>query len=248
MEAKMGEEYGWRARIGLLAPLAQGCTPEAEFRKIAPKGVEIHSSRMPLEGEQVTEEALKNMELGMERAALEIAKVGVDVIVYACTAGSMVKGVGYDREIIARIEALTGGIKATTMITSVLEAMKTLKMKRIVMVTPYTEDLNEKEIEFLKINGIEVIDHRGKGIVSANEIARITPGELYRMVKEIFRPDADGIFISCGNLRTFDIIDALETDMDVPVVTSNLAISWEALRLAGVKEKIKGYGRLLWEH
>ena len=60
-------------------------------------------------------------------------------------------------------------------------------------------------------------------------------------------PDAEGILISCGNLRTFEVIEPLETDTGLPVITSNQAGLWQALRLVGVKDRLLGLGRLLRE-
>lgn len=62
------------------------------------------------------------------------------------------------------------------------------------------------------------------------------------------RPDADAIFISCGALRSIDVVDALERQLGKPVICSNQAMMWDMLRLAGVEDRIEGYGRLLRDH
>jgi maleate cis-trans isomerase len=81
-------------------------------------------------------------------------------------------------------------------------------------------------------------------------MGRVPIAETYRFAKEGARaaPEADGIFISCGNLRTFEAIELLEADTGLPVVTSNQAGLWHALRLAGISERLPNLGRLLRAH
>ncbi len=76
------------------------------------------------------------------------------------------------------------------------------------------------------------------------------PDETYRLAREVASaaPDADGIFISCGNLRSFEAIERLETDTGLPVVTSNQAGLWQTLRMAGIDEQLPNLGRLLRDH
>ena len=155
---------------------------------------------------------------------------------------------GYDERIIDEIESKVG-IPATTTTTGFVEALRLLEINSVVLVTPYVEDINRIEKEFLEAINIKV-----HGIGSLNKIDVIdytntTAGELYRLAKNTFNkyPRAEGIFISCMSMRAMDAIEALETDLEVPVVTSDQATVWKLLRKAGVKEKIDGYGRLLWE-
>ena len=78
-------------------------------------------------------------------------------------------------------------------------------------------------------------------------MVRVTPAFLAEMAGGLDRPDADAIFISCGALRSIEIIDELEARTGKPVVTSNQALAWHALRLAGIADRIEGHGRLLRE-
>jgi len=51
--------------------------------------------------------------------------------------------------------------------------------------------------------------------------------------------------ISCTNLRTVAVLEALEQDLGKPVISAIQASFWDGLRLAGVRERIPHYGRLL---
>ncbi len=55
------------------------------------------------------------------------------------------------------------------------------------------------------------------------------------------RPEADALFISRGARPTIEIIEALDARIGKPVVTSNQAMAWDALRLAGVEDRVVGY-------
>jgi len=86
---------------------------------------------------------------------------------------------------------------------------------------------------------------QGMNIVSGAEMYRVTPEFIKEYARSLDRPEADAIFISCGGLRSLEIIDALEQEVGKPVVASNQATFWDTIRLAGIDDKIEGYGQLL---
>jgi len=232
--------YGWRARIGLIVP-SSNTTMESELHKMAPEGVSIHISRIPLK--EVTREALFEMEKHSLRAAIELADADVDIILYGCTTGSLVGGPGYDKMISEKIEKTVNKPVVATA-TAVVNALEAVKARKIVVATPYIDELNDDEKRFLEAHGFEVLKIKGLGIRSNLEIGRITPWQVYRFAKTVYMRDADALFISCTNLRTIEIIDLLEKDLEIPVITSNQASLWAVLRRLGIKDKIHGYGKL----
>lgn len=235
--------YGWRARIGRLAPSA-ATTAENEWAKASPDGVITVCARYLIE--RVTPQDLELMMEQVDRAAREVASARVDVIAQCGTPGVFVKGFGYDREVIERIERLTG-IQATTMATSVVEGLRRLGVHRIVVGTAYTEDLDAMLEAFLEASGFEVAAIVGLGLVRNVDIGDQPPEAAYRLGRRAFAqaPDAEALFISCGGLRTFEAIEPLEEDLGVPVTTSSQATFWNCLRMAGVRTPIRGFGRLL---
>ena len=168
----------------------------------------------------------------------------MDVYGFGCTSGSLVKGLGYDQEIIARIKKETGK-PATTTATACIQAFKAYGIKKISLATPYEKWLNEKEKLFFEGNGVQVLAMDGLDLPEAEAIASVDPGRIYRMAKAVDRPEADAIFISCTDFRGAEAIHMLEQDLGKPVFTSNQVTLWAMLRLAGVKSPISGYGRLL---
>jgi maleate isomerase len=135
--------------------------------------------------------------------------------------------------------------RPTTLITGVIRALRALHAQRIVVATPYLDEINILEQRYLQKQGFEVLDIQGMNLVKDTDMVRVTPDFIMEYAQSIDRPDADAIFVSCGALRTLDIIDDVEREVGKPVVASNQAMLWDALRLAGIEDKIEGYGLLL---
>lgn len=237
--------YGWRARIGRISPSPETVGAE-EWRRSMPDGVCLVETRTLIH--DVTVERLSETVTQIERAALELASAEVDIILQAGTAIAFFRGFGHDQELSRRITAVTG-IKATTSLTAVVEALRALKAQRLAIATAYLPEIDARLVDVLQQSGFQVATIRGMGLKKSIDMGRVAPDETYRLAKEVVRaaPDAEGILISCGNLRTFEVIEPLETDTGLPVITSNQAGLWQALRLVGVKDRLLGLGRLLRE-
>jgi hypothetical protein len=125
-----------------------------------------------------------------------------------------------------------------------------LEIQRPAIATSYLADIDARLAEVLEKSGFEVTAIRGMGLKKSIDMGKVSPEETYRLAREVVRSarKADGILISCGNLRTFEAIQALEVDTGLPVVTSNQAGLWQALRMAGIKDRLTSLGRLLREH
>ncbi|MPZ77851.1 MAG: decarboxylase [Deltaproteobacteria bacterium] len=238
--------YGWRAKIGRISPSPETVGAE-EWRRSLPDGVCLVETRTLIH--DVTVEGLSETVKQVERAALELASAEVDVILQAGTAIAFFAGFGHDQELSARINAATG-IKATTSLTAVVEALRALKISRIAIATSYLADIDARLVDVLEKSGFKVAAIRGMGLKKSIDMGKVLPEETYRLAREVVRsaPEADGILISCGNLRTFEAIEPLETDTGLPVVTSNQAGLWQALRIVGISERLPSLGRLLREH
>jgi len=197
----------------------------------------------------VTVEGLAEAVTQVERAALELASAEVDVILQAGTAIAFFRGLGHDAELSRRIAAATG-IRATTSLTAVVEALRALGIRRPAIATSYIADIDARLKDVLEKSGFEVAAIKGMGIQKSIDMGKVKPEETYRLAQDVARsaPGADGILVSCGNLRSFEAIEPLETDTGLPVVTSNQAGLWQALRLVGVNEHLPNLGRLLRNH
>lgn len=239
----MDSDFGWRARLGLIKP-SRGWTPEHEWPRMLPRGVSYHVARMPLKA-TTPEELLKMGEHALEAAEL-LASGGVDLLCYGCTVETALVGIEYDKKLTEDLQKATG-VPARTMAGGVVEALKELKAKKIAIVTPYIEEINKREKAFMEGIGFEVVYEKGLGISETLEIAKISLETVYRLGKEAMQkaPDADVLFLSCGAMRTIEILGALERDTGKPTISSNQALLWSALRAVGVNEPIYGFGSLL---
>jgi len=238
--------YGWRAKIGRISPSPETVGAE-EWRRSMPDGVCLVETRTLVH--DVTVEGLAEAVTQVERAALELASAEVDVILQAGTAIAFFRGLGHDAELSRRIAAATG-IRATTSLTAVVEALRALGIRRPAIATSYIADIDARLKDVLEKSGFEVAAIKGMGIQKSIDMGKVKPEETYRLAQDVARsaPGADGILVSCGNLRSFEAIEPLETDTGLPVVTSNQAGLWQALRLVGVNEHLPNLGRLLRNH
>jgi len=238
--------YGWRAKIGRISPSPEtvGCE---EWRRALPEGVCLVETRTLLH--DVTVKGFAETVKQVERAALELASAEVDVILQAGTAIAFFRGFGHDRELSARISATTG-IKATTSLTAVVDALRTLGITRPAIATSYLAEIDARLVEVLQQSKFKVAAIRGMGLKKSIDMGKVLPDATYALAKAVAQsaPDADGILISCGNLRSFEAIEALEKDTGLPVVTSNQAGLWQALRMVGIHDPLPNLGRLLREH
>jgi maleate isomerase len=177
-----------------------------------------------------------------------LSSVDPAVIAFCCTSGSFVRGKGHDQEIVREIEKETGKPAVTTT-TAVLEALKAFGCRKIAMTTPYNEEIAQKEEKFLQeaIPGLQILAVKNLGIVSAVAKGDLFPASAYQAAREVDRPEAEVIFISCTAWRTIEVIETLERDLGKTVVTSNQATMWACLKKMGFHE-VAGYGRLLSDH
>lgn len=235
--------YGWRARIGVVFP-SRGDSFIYEFYQMVPKGVVLVAAIIGLFN--LTKEELGNSILKYKTAAMDLAQVGVNTILLTGSPLFQLKGFGSDREMIQEVEKETG-ISALTSVTAEVEAMRFLNMKKLAIATPFREEMNQRSAAWYKNAGFEVLNIKGLGIEKNSEIAKLPFYASYQIARETFleAKGADGIYIACPRWATIEVIEKLEQDLGVPVVSSSQASIWMALRKANIGESISGFGSLM---
>lgn len=224
--------YGWRAKIGVITP-ANGTAMEMEFHQYAPEGVATMTQRILFE--KVDQEGLSALAGRSIEAAKILSSAKPDLLLFGCTTGSLINGLGYDKTIINQIEQ-AAGIPTITTSTALTAALHALGSKKLVVSTPYSDSVNDAEKKFLEDSGFEVLDIRGLGYTDPNCMPRTTVTEMYPLTKEILVPEADTVFISCTGINVMDGIQAMERDFARPVITSNQVSLWYALKTLGIRE------------
>ncbi len=233
-----------RAKIGFVL-LATEQTIEDDVARLMPAGAGAHFTRAAIP-DSITSETLQSQADKLaECASLLLPDGSLDVVCYACTSGSLV--IGEDRVFHELNKGAPKAI-ATSLITGVIRALHKSGAKRIVVGTPYLDEVNSREKAYLEKAGFDVLDIQGLNLERDSDMVRVTPEFIREFAQSIDRPDADTIFISCGALRTLDVVADIERQTGKPVICSNQAMIWDTLRLAGLDDRIDGYGQLLLNH
>jgi maleate isomerase len=233
-------------RFGVLVPPAN-VTVEDEFRRYTPRDVQYHVARLSRRTLDTNVDSLSEMVESTERAAAQVAQTRPEVIVWACTSGSFIKGKDHDEEINRRIRDASGGVASITTSTAMIAALQAVSARRVFLVTPYIADLNAREERFLEANGFAVTHTASFFHPDTIAIRRTPSAEVARLVHEHVAQAGsfDAIFISCTQLHSLDQVAGLEAALGIPVVTSNQATLWAALTHMGIDTAQAGTGRLM---
>lgn len=234
---------GGRARLGMLV-LRTDQTVELEARQILSRidGVTVHHARLYNDFE-INRETLMAMKPHIpESAKLLPVEWGFKSIAYACTSGAMVIGP-------SEVERLVRGVHpqapVTNPLTGAAAALTTLGARRIAIVTPYLRAVNDGIAAAFKAQGFEVPSFVSFEEPDDNTVGKISGAALLDAAKAAVRGvTVDAVFISCTSLRLVDTIEQIEGAIGLPVTSSNHAMLWHMLRLAGIDDRIDGVGRL----
>ena len=231
-------------RIGVLLPPGN-VSVEREFAAFVPANVAVNYNRLSRPHSVSTKSSLLSMIPSLERAARDLAQVHPEVILFACTSGSFLEGRGNEDELARRIREYTG-IRGITTSMAVIDALNALRMKRVYMITPYPDDINDEEVAFLAHYGVDVTGYdsfrcevtEGTAALSSQAVAELALTHRDEIGQ------CDGLFISCTQLLTMDRVEFLENALNRPVVTSNQATLFAGLNAVGVNTRGLSGGRL----
>ena len=229
-----------RARLGFIL-MSTDLAAESDFFDIAPKDVAIHITRLKTEDHTSNETLSKHIEFTADAASRIQPDTKPNVISYSCTSGSIVIG---EEKIKEEIKKGAPYAIPMTLVTGVVDALKELKIKNLIVGTPYLDEINTKEAEFLNNKGFSILNIQGLNLTKGVEFGTVTPEYWIKFAQEINDESADAIFLSCGGIRSTEVVDQIEQKVGKPVITSNQAQMWSCLRRAGVEDKILGFGEL----
>lgn len=231
-------------RIGVVVP-SVNTVIETWYPKVVPSSVSVHVARMLISA-GVTPDTLRAMDRHGIEAAKTLATCRPSVVLYACTASSFVGGRHSDLELMTELEKAIG-IPVVTTTESVLRALGALKVRSLAVASPYTTEVANLEVAFLQDCGYPVLGHSNLGIRNGFDLATPSTEEIAALARSAWTSagfSADAVFIGCMNLRSHSVIDGLEIEFGVPVVTATQASLWHVLNMAEVDQPIRGLGRL----
>jgi maleate cis-trans isomerase len=233
---------GWRKRIGFISPSIIETTIH-DFMRFAPPGIGHVGITSNIEtwGKDHFEGALTRL----VQDATSLATRKVDYIIYAGVPLLVARGKGADLELIAAIRQATG-LPATTSIRSVIEAFNHLGMRRIVIASPYPDEVQRDTIAFLRAHDFEVIKEASMR-VGFRVLQDVHPQTIYQFGRDMLAaaPEADGLYMPCHQWQAQEVVEALEHDTGKPVIAGDPADWWAAFRALGICDRIEGCGRLL---
>ena len=229
-----------KARIGLIIPSSNRMT-EPQFHRYAPAGVAIHVARVQMTGRHKKPIAQLLDDVG--RAASSLSDAKCNPVVFHCTGTAMAEGAAGEAALVARA-AKESGAACFSVAQAILDALKAMSMRRLVLFSPYEQATNDHEKEFFAEHGIDVVKDVALNLPPSDGYIREPVTTWIALAREHARVPADGFFLSCTNTTQIEAIETIERETGKPVVNSNQAVLWACLKRIGGDTRMSGLGRL----
>jgi maleate isomerase len=229
-----------RAKLGFIL-MSTDLAGEADFADMAPEGVGIHITRLKTEDYTTNQTLSRHIEHMADAAARIQPDMKPNVVSYSCTSGSIVIG---EERVMDEIKKGAPWARPMCIVTGVVDALHELGAKKLVVGTPYLDEVNTAEAEFLLEKGFDVLDIQGLNLATGSQMGKVTPAYWKQFALDIDQSDADVIFLSCGGIRALEVVEEIEQATGKPVITSNQAQFWSCLRRAGITDQLTGFGHI----
>ena len=228
-------------RIGLIT-LASDFRIEKDFNNVIyGKDIDLYSNRIKSYN-PLTNETLKKMAEDIPQVTKNILPdEKLDCVAYGCTSGTIAAGY---KLVFDKVNLAKPNTKVTTPITSAINALKSLKIKKLSIFTPYTDEINQSVINYFKKENIEIDELSYFDISSDLDIGKVDPQYLFDTLSKIDLTKSDALFVSCTALPVLSIIGELEKKINKVVLSSNQTLIWDTLKEINYKNKVKGFGQL----
>ena len=239
IEPKFIEKHN--PRIGLIT-LASDFRIEKDFNNIIyGKDIDLYCNRIHCYN-PLTNETLKKMANDIPKVTEDILPdQKLDCVAYGCTSGTIAAGY---QSIYEKVNLAKPNTKVTTPITSAINAIKFLKIKKLSVFTPYTDEINQSVINYFEKENIEISELSYFNIASDLDIGKVDPDHLFDILAKIDLTNSDALFVSCTALPVLSIIKELEKKIGKVVLSSNQTLIWDTLKEIDFKSKVVGYGEL----
>lgn len=234
--------FGWRRRIGYIAPTVVEVMPY-EFYRFAPEGVGVVGVTCNIDDWRPDE-----FEKGLAQvsdAARYLGSRGVDFVIHGGGPLVVARGGDYEAAIVRDIEAASG-VPATTGVRSGMEGLRAVGAKKVAIASPYPQRHDEAMAGYLARNGFEIVHTQGRDI-GFKDLQNVPPVEIYRFARSVLdrAKGADALYLPCPQWQAAQCVDALERDSGIAVVAYTHANFYLAFKTLGLRDEIKGHGRLL---
>jgi len=222
-----------RRRVGLLVP-SSDIVMEADLWRRLPLQFTLHVARMYMESTTVAGEE-KMLQEELAPAARRVASVHPELVIFGCTSAAALRGLDGDAAIARSVETIAG-CPCVTVVQAALQEIRRLGIQRLLLVTPYIAELNERLQKTFQEAGLPVTGVVGMGLDDDLDIGAVPPEEIQGFVVDATRsatPAPECVFVSCTTFRAFEVAEDLERELGIPVVTSNRGAFQAILRHLG---------------
>ena len=228
-------------RVGLIT-LASDFRIEKDFNNVIyGKDIDLYCNRIHCYN-PLTNETLKKMADDIPKVTKDILPdQKLDCVAYGCTSGTIAAGY---QSVFDRVNLAKPNTKVTTPITSAINALKILKIKKLSIFTPYTDEINQSVINYFTKENIEITQLTYFDIASDLDIGKVDPEHLFDVLTKIDLSNSDALFVSCTALPVLSIIKDLEKKTDKIVLSSNQTLIWDTLKNINYNNKVEGFGKL----
>ena len=228
-------------RVGLIT-LASDFRIEKDFNNVIyGKDIDLFCNRIKSYN-PLTNETLKKMADDIPKVTEDILPdQKLDCVAYGCTSGTIAAGY---QSIYDKVNLAKPNTKVTTPITSAVNALKSLKIKKLSIFTPYTDEINQSVINYFKKEKIEICELSYFDIASDLDIGKVDPEYVFEILEKIDLTKSDALFVSCTALPILSIINELEKKISKVVLSSNQTLIWDTLKQINYNNKVEGFGEL----
>lgn len=231
------QEASARPRLGLIA-LQTDERIEPDFRRLFPPHTDLFVTRVP-SGLDVTPDSLQQMALHITQVSRLLPDAQpYDAVGYGCTSGTA--QIGAER-IGDLVRAGCPANAVSEPLSALVAACRHLGVSRLAFLSPYVDSVSGRLRKVLRAQGIDspVFGSFDEG--EEARVVRITPASIHRAACDLAaKGQVDAVFLSCTNLNTLDVIETIEMETTLPVLSSNQVLAWHLSQLSGIGARIPG--------
>ena len=229
------------SRVGLIT-LATDFRIEKDFNEVIKNmDVDLFVNRIHCYFPLTSENLIKMSNTVTEVSKDILPNEKLDCVVYGCTSGTIAAGY---QSIHDKVNLAKPNTKVTTPITSAINALKSLKIKKLSIFTPYTDEINRSVINYFKKENIEINELSYFDIASDLDIGKVDPQHVFETLAKIDLSKSDALFVSCTALPVLSVINELEKKINKVVLSSNQTLIWDTLKEINYNNKVEGFGEL----
>lgn len=234
------------SRAGVIVPTTN-TTFEDDHARLLPRlrdtHVRMHFGRAEYPG-VLALDTLEAMVATAVDEARKLARARIDLVAYACTSGSFLKGVAYDADVQTALQEAASGLPVVTAASASVSALQAIGATKITFLSPYPPEVHERGVAYFREAGFEVVADATLGHNETRFIAASDAATVERLAMEAVAPGSEAVFISCTNFPAWRSIPRLEKELQIPVLSSNQAVFWDILGHLAPETTLEGSGHL----